>query len=210
MKTDVCLRDSRSRILESATKIFALKGLNGSRVDEIAENAGINKRMIYHYFGSKEDLYLEVLKLCYNKLYEFGKGALYPAKDPKEKIIGAIRTYFNFLAANDDFVRLSSWEALNGGKYAAKVIPQYYDLIKLDLGESINEGIAKGIISPNIDIRQVLISVQALCFLYFSRRDIIQPLWGEDIMSSDMLENRLNHITELLFSGLFNNKGGDN
>lgn len=204
------IENSRSRILASATKIFAQKGLEGSRVDEIAESAGINKRMIYHYFGSKEDLYLEVLKSIYNKLYESGKWALYRTADPKENIMRAIRTYFYFLAANDDFVRLTSWEALNGGRYAAKVIPHYYDLIKPELGDSFKEGIDKGIISPDIDIRQVLISVQALCFLYFSRKDIIQTLWEENIMSPDMLENRVAHIIELLFSGLSSNTVGNN
>ena len=45
--------DTRERILQVAIAEFADKGLDGSRVDEIARAAGVNKYMLYHYFGNK-------------------------------------------------------------------------------------------------------------------------------------------------------------
>ena len=56
---------TKRRILISAKKAFAKKGLGGARVDEIAENASANKRMIYHYFGNKEALFLKTLEDAY-------------------------------------------------------------------------------------------------------------------------------------------------
>ena len=56
---------TKKRILTSAKKAFAKKGLGGARVDEIAENASANKRMIYHYFGNKEALFLRTLEDAY-------------------------------------------------------------------------------------------------------------------------------------------------
>ncbi len=56
---------TKRRILEAALAEFAEKGLAGARVDEIADRAGVNKRMIYAYFGSKEDLWLTVLERAY-------------------------------------------------------------------------------------------------------------------------------------------------
>jgi AcrR family transcriptional regulator len=53
---------TRRRILEAALDEFAAKGLDGSRVDAIAARAGVNKRMLYYYFGSKDDLYRAVLR----------------------------------------------------------------------------------------------------------------------------------------------------
>ena len=58
------LRDAdatQKRILAAAKKEFAKNGLGGARVDVIAERAKANKRMIYHYFNSKEDV-IAVLK----------------------------------------------------------------------------------------------------------------------------------------------------
>src|SRR6478736_3761334 len=56
---------TRTAILEAATKEFAENGMGGARVDAIAERAGTNKRMLYHYFGDKEQLYLHVLEDAY-------------------------------------------------------------------------------------------------------------------------------------------------
>ena len=56
---------TRKRILDAATVEFARKGLGGARVDEIALRSKANKRMIYHYFGSKEHLFTAVLEAAY-------------------------------------------------------------------------------------------------------------------------------------------------
>ena len=198
--------ESRARILNSATKIFAKKGPQGSRVDEIAEDAGINKRMLYHYFGNKEDLYVEVLRLNYNKIFTLGKNAFRLGDDPRENVTRAIRAYFYFLAENEAFVRLTSWEALNGGRYVKKVISQYFDLVELEFGDIIKDGIKRKFIKPDTDFRQVLLSVQALCLAYFNRLEMVQPLWQEDMLSKGMLEARLQHILDLIFNGIFSHK----
>lgn len=197
---------SRARILKAATEIFAQKGPEGSRVDEIAEKAGINKRMLYHYFGSKEDLYVEVLRTNYHKIFALSKKAFILGDNPKENVTRAIRAYFYFLAQNEEFVRLTSWEALSGGRFIGKVIPQFFDLVELEFGDIIQHGIQRKLISPDIDIRQVLLSVQALCLAYFNRRELVQPLWQENMMSESMLEARLQHILGLIFDGIFSHE----
>lgn len=197
---------SRARILKAATEIFALKGPEGTRVDEIAEKAGINKRMLYHYFGSKEDLYVEVLRNNYDKIFTLSKKAFRLGDNPKENVTRAIRAYFYFLAQNEEFVRLTSWEALSGGRFIGKVIPQFFDLVELEFGGIIQHAIQWKFIPPDTDIRQVLLSVQALCLAYFNRRELVQPLWQEDMMSESMLEARLQHILSLIFDGIFSHE----
>ena len=59
---------TRELILEAATVEFAAKGIGGARVDEIAARAGANKRMLYHYFGDKQRLYLSVLERIYEEI----------------------------------------------------------------------------------------------------------------------------------------------
>ncbi len=53
--------NSKYRILKAARKVFADKGYDGARVDEIAREAGINKAMLYYYFNSKENILREVI-----------------------------------------------------------------------------------------------------------------------------------------------------
>ncbi len=56
---------SQAEILQAAREEFASHGLAGARVDRIAERAGLNKRLIYYYFNSKDDLFLAVLESVY-------------------------------------------------------------------------------------------------------------------------------------------------
>ena len=59
---------TRREILAAATAEFSRKGLGGARVDGIALRAKANKRMIYHYFGSKEKLFTAVLEEAYGAI----------------------------------------------------------------------------------------------------------------------------------------------
>jgi len=199
--------ESKNRILLAAADIFSRKGLDGARVDEIAAAAQINKRMIYHYFGSKENLYVEVLRYNYNKIYTLSKGAFVPGADPRENVIRAVRQYFYFLAEDEEFVRLVRWEALNRGRYGSRVLPQLLDLVQSDLGDILQDGMKRGVFRPDLDIRQVLLSIHALCLVYFTRREMVQPMWPKDMMSSDMLASRLQHILDLVFKGILNHEG---
>ena len=56
---------SQRDILAAALDEFAAHGLGGARMDRIAERAGVNKRLIYYYFESKESLFLAVLERAY-------------------------------------------------------------------------------------------------------------------------------------------------
>ena len=61
---------TRKNILEVASREFALNGLAGARVDEIAAQTRSSKRMIYYYFGDKEGLYLSALENAYRTVRE--------------------------------------------------------------------------------------------------------------------------------------------
>lgn len=194
--------DSKLRILMAATSIFAKKGLDGSRVDEIASAAHINKRMIYHYFVSKENLYLEVLRHNYDKLYTIGTWVIQPGADPQKVIIQAVREYFYFLAEHDEFVRLISWEALNDQKYSNKVLPQFLDLAEPMLQGILMEGQRIGVLRDNLDIRHLLVSISAVCLGYFSRRESLKTYWSEDLLAPAMLEERFQHIVDFICNGI--------
>ena len=59
---------TKASILAAARVEFADRGFEGARVDAIAERAGANKRLLYHYFGNKEDLYRAVLLDAYQEI----------------------------------------------------------------------------------------------------------------------------------------------
>ncbi len=60
--------EAKKRVFKAAIESFSLQGRAGSRIDEIVKESKVNVRMIYHYFGSKDGLYDEVLKaVCLNR-----------------------------------------------------------------------------------------------------------------------------------------------
>ena len=97
---------TQERIFKAAFKEFAGKGFAGARVDSIARRAGINKRMLYHYFGDKEALFREVLRR--KMAQRLAWGAATP-DEPAESL-----PYWFDLAFKDmDWIRLLEWEALH-------------------------------------------------------------------------------------------------
>jgi AcrR family transcriptional regulator len=112
--TDNPVRDpdrTRRRILDAALHEFSIHGFAGARVDVIARRAQINKRMLYHYFGDKENLFREMLR---DKLASRVK-RFHTYSD--ELILG-LPLLFEQNVQDADWVRLLGWESLQtkGGR----------------------------------------------------------------------------------------------
>src|SRR5512144_962696 len=99
---------TRERILAAALREFSTKGLAGARVDRIARRARINKRMLYHYFGNKDDLYREILR---RKLEDRAGWAAAAPDHPGE----TLAHWFELACEDRHWVRLIEWEALAVG-----------------------------------------------------------------------------------------------
>jgi AcrR family transcriptional regulator len=96
---------TQQRIFEAAFKEFAAKGFAGARVDVIARRAGINKRMLYHYFGDKEGLFREVLR---RKMAQRQTWSEAMPDDPRE----SLPYRFELAFKDPQWIRLLEWEAL--------------------------------------------------------------------------------------------------
>ncbi|RQD75030.1 MAG: TetR/AcrR family transcriptional regulator, partial [Candidatus Syntrophonatronum acetioxidans] len=64
-------QDTKIRILEAAEKVFSEKGFDGSRVDEIARRAKVNKALLYYYFSSKKNLFEVLIKENLEELADY-------------------------------------------------------------------------------------------------------------------------------------------
>lgn len=109
---------TRSRILSAARKRFSRQGFRGTRVDDIARDARVNKERVYAYFGSKHNLFVLVLKEAFEEVARADKTLL----DMPDQEIGHLqerlfRHYVDFHAKHPHFRRLLAWENLEGGKH---------------------------------------------------------------------------------------------
>ena len=124
---------TRQKILAAAEVAFAEKGLYGARIDEIAQSADANKRMIYAYYGSKELLYIAVLEEVYRRMAVQEKELLDRPMGCEEAVRAIIGHYFRFLRDNPTFVKMVLWENLNEATYFRQSQAQFIKGTVLEL-----------------------------------------------------------------------------
>src|SRR5918998_1699191 len=118
------LRDAertRAELLEVATAVFAEQGYSGARVDEIAERTRTTKRMIYYYFGGKEQLYLAVLENAYRGIREAEQRLQVDHSDPVHAVRALAELTFDHHIDHQDFIRLVSIENIHRGEFIGRI-----------------------------------------------------------------------------------------
>ncbi len=145
---------TRERILAAALAEFADKGLAGARVDAIARRARINKRMLYHYFGNKADLFREILR----RKAAARAAAVAEAPGP----LGEFLAHFYEIACRDlDWVRLLEWEALEADPRRVAAEAERRAAFRAAVAK-IRRGQAEGQLPPDLDSRQCLLALLGL------------------------------------------------
>ena len=96
----------RRQLLDVALQLFAARGFHGASMDDMAEAAGVTKPVLYQHFGSKRELYLEVLDDVGNRLLDaIGKAAA-AAGGPRQQVENGFSAYFRFVADNESAFRV--------------------------------------------------------------------------------------------------------
>src|SRR4051795_3504769 len=111
---------TRNEILEVATSEFAARGYAGARVDEIAARMRTTKRMIYYYFGGKEQLFVAVLERAYVTIRQAEQTVEVDQLDPLSALRRIAELTFDHHESHPDFIRLVSIENIHHARHMAK------------------------------------------------------------------------------------------
>lgn len=96
----------RRQLLEVATRVFADKGYHDASMDDVAVAAGVTKPVLYQHFGSKRELFVELLNDISGQLAEEIAAATAGAATPREQVETGFAAYFRFVASHSDGFRL--------------------------------------------------------------------------------------------------------
>lgn len=107
---------TRAEILSEAVHEFAEHGFHGARVERITKAAKCNARMIYHYFGGKEQLYLAVLDSVYAQIRNREAQLRFGTADPITEARRLVEFTYDYFAENGDFLKMIRNENLLQGK----------------------------------------------------------------------------------------------
>jgi AcrR family transcriptional regulator len=189
---------SRRRILAAAKSEFARRGLAGARVDRIAERAGINKRMIYHYFNNKNDLYLTVLEDAYADIRAAERGLALEGLEPVAAITRLVEFTWGYYIRNPEFLRLLVNENIHRAahlKRSRRIAEMHSPFVAL-IEDLLRRGVAAGEFRDGLDARQVYISIAALGFYYLNNQYTLGVIYGTDLGAKPALERRREVIVD--------------
>lgn len=195
--------ETRARLLLAAIGLFSEKGYDGVAVDEIVAKAHVNKRMVYHYFGSKEAIYREVLREVYVRLTKIELAVVAPDAPIEETLETIVRSYFAFLATNPEFVQLLLWENIGQGRHLAAAGDALSKTPILQvLQQVLNRAVREGRISSGFKTKHLLINLIGLCLIYFSNRYTLSRSIGLNLHSPRVLEKGIAQIVRLVQHGI--------
>src|SRR5690606_30271343 len=163
---------TRLNIIEVASEEFALNGLSGARIDEIAARTRASKRMIYYYFGDKEGLYLAVLENAYRKVREGEAKLDVGGLAPLDALRRLVEFTFDHHHKHEDFIRMVMIENIHHAEFLEKsqVIRQL-NVTAIGTIETIYErGVKEGLFRPGLDPVELHWLISALCFFNVSNR----------------------------------------
>ncbi|MGK5532809.1 TetR family transcriptional regulator [Streptomyces sp. URMC 129] len=162
---------TRARIMEAATAEFAERGIDGARVDRIAERAGANKASLYSYFGNKEQLFAAVLERQMGELIE----AVHIDPERVPEFAGEL---FDHYRAHPELLKLLLNEAqFYGARHASEdpVRIAHYQ-VKTD---ALAAGQASGHITPDLPPAHLLMLLIGTVAWYFTVPQVARALLGD-------------------------------
>ncbi|WP_205956563.1 TetR family transcriptional regulator [Pantoea stewartii] len=191
----------KKRILASALTTFAEFGMQGARLEQIAENAQTTKRMVVYHFGNKEQLYIDALEQVYQQIREHETGLNLASLAPEQAIIKLVEASFDYHVSHPDFVRLICMENLSRGRY----ISQSARLSQLNrsaldlLDDILSRGQQQGLFIKEIETLDVHRLISSICVHQVSNRFTFNTLFSRDKNEDEIIRrNRQLAVTATL------------
>ena len=175
---------TRAEILDVATSEFADRGYAGARVDEIAAKTSTTKRMIYYYFGGKEQLYIAVLEQAYSLIRSLEQRLDVEHLDPVEAIRELAGLTFDHHESHPDFIRLVSIENIHRAQHIARstVLSGLANPAVDVLGTILQRGWDAGVFRRDVDALDVHQVISAFCVFRTANRHTFGAIFGRDML----------------------------
>jgi AcrR family transcriptional regulator len=192
--------DTKRRLLQAAKAEFAKNGLGGARVDEISDRAQANKRMLYHYFGNKDDLFQTVLEQAYLDIRNAEQKLQLDSLEPRQALETLVRFTWNYYLKNPEFITLVNSENLHRARHlkkseAIKVVSRRFVNM---VAKILERGEQTGVFRPGVDPVQLNITIAAIGYYYLTNRFTGSIVFERDLMDPAALEQRLQFNIETI------------
>ncbi|HEX6511211.1 MAG TPA: TetR family transcriptional regulator [Chloroflexota bacterium] len=160
---------TRQCIFDAALREFVSKGYAGARVERIAKTAGVNKRLLYHYFGNKSQLFLAIIS---GKVAEKTQAVLSEPEHPAK----LLPYWFGLNQADQGWMRMVQWEALQLDEPIAgeeRRRAQFAEAIR-----SLAQSQRKGLLRADLPLEESLLLMLAVTMFPFAFPQYVALITG--------------------------------
>lgn len=193
---------TREDILQAAISEFVQQGLAGARVDAIAERTATSKRMIYYYFGSKEQLYVECLVKLYGYIRKTEQNLDMEALPAEQAIRRLVEFTFDHHDRNVDFVRIVCTENIHYGEYVKQTpaIREMSSLVLQALARTLQRGVEEGVFRAGIEVIDLHMLMSSFCFYRVSNRHTFSDIFQIDLSDEQVKQRHKQMICEAVIN----------
>jgi AcrR family transcriptional regulator len=195
---------TRNDILEVARSEFAERGYSGARVDEIAARTRTTKRMIYYYFGGKEQLFEAVLEQAYSEIRAAEQELQLDHLDPVAAIRCLAEITFDHQDTHPDFVKLVRVENIHHAEHisrSAAIVNMNSPAIEL-ITKILAQGDADGVFRRHPDAIDVHMMISSFCVFRLSHRDTFGAIFGRDLTEPALRDRYRAMVGDMIVSYL--------
>lgn len=195
---------ARRKLLAAGRKEFANRGFEGARVDEIAKRAGVNKQLVYHHFGNKDELYRHVLESIYQDIRKRELALKLDTLPPLEAIKKLVEFSFDHTAKNRDFASILIDENVHKGRHMKEIrdLESLHSPLIAAIGQILERGEKDGLFRSGLNPEQLYISIAALGFFYFSNIYTLSAIFGHKLDTRDNISERKAHVVKLIIDAI--------
>jgi AcrR family transcriptional regulator len=195
-------KSTERKILEAARHVFLKKGMAGARMQEIANEAGINKSLLHYYYRSKDKLFLAVFRLAIHQFVPEIKNIIYSDHSIIEKILRFVEEYMHVLL-NHPFVPLFIMQEIHRDPDRLLQVFQEAGIHPGMVLDQFTKAIENGEIRL-VDPRHLLINILSLCIFPVAARPMMQRLLFDNDQQAyqAFLLERKNVVSEFILNAI--------
>lgn len=194
--------NTEQKILDAAQTVFIKKGMDGSRMQEIADEAGINKALLHYYFRSKQKLFEAIFNKLFKKAFPSLKNFILSDAPIEIKIRTFVDSYMNLLANNPYLPMFILKEINRDPKGLASTIKGHGvkpDEIFMVFEKEIEKGNIK-----RMKPQDLTTNILSLCILPIAARPLMTEMFfdGDKQAYKAFLKERKNTVTEFILNSI--------
>jgi TetR/AcrR family transcriptional regulator len=189
---------TKKQILESAEKLFANNGFNGTSLAEISQASGISDGLILYHFKSKEKLYREVIERISQRYVEVFRGVREQNLSPPEMMRESVKSVFDFWKTDSTYHRISLWAYLERREDSSTTEASLTAGLAAYLKSQQEHGLFPKSIHP-IVFSSMIIGPVHFWFRYKTRYAEILHLEDSDARLDELFQNQISRILASFF-----------